>query len=61
MGKGWDDSSRKPRAGAVQIGLQSPGCKAEKLLNLSTGGKEIRKQRKVSCEVTHTPYSFYSV
>lgn len=43
------------------FGLQSPGCKAEKLLNLSTGGKEIRKQRKVSCEVTHTPYSFYSV
>lgn len=42
-------------------GLKPPGCKAQKLLNLSMGGKEIRKQRKVSCEVTDTPYSFHSV
>lgn len=53
---------RKPRArSCTDSGLKPPRCEAEKLLNLSTDGKEIREQRKVSCEVTNTPYYFYSV
>lgn len=61
-GVGWSlQKTQGPRPVQILFGPKPTECKAEKLLNLSTDGKEIRKQRKVSCEVTNTPYSFDSV
>jgi hypothetical protein len=59
--KGAHPQKSRARTPQIGFGLIAPGCKAKKLLNLSIGGKEIRKQRKVSWEVTNTLYSFYSM